>query len=223
MGKLAAYVVGASALFAFPALAAPMLKPMNAAEVRDHLSPGQEVKARLDGDFNGDGEVDTVLVIAGDDERIVRAFLTLREEVSIDRLPAGHFDLLPAPLGAASLSFEKGALVIRDLTGGTTATSVTYRFRGEKTEPKMRLIGLDATHYSRTFAHDGSKMSWNLLTGDMIVSQLKVAGEGEAGGYDTVGTRRSRRMVNSLYGKDAIYMDDVPDAEELLDIVAPGR
>lgn len=223
MSKLAGYLVGASIALASPAFAAPMLKPMTAAEVRDELLPGQQVEARLDGDFNSDGEIDTALVIAGpDDERVVRVFLSLREEVSIDRLPAGSFELLPAPLGTAGLSVEKGVLVIRDLTGGTTATSVTYRLRGERTEPKMRLIGLDATSYSRTFAHDGSKLSWNLLTGDMIVSRLKVAAGDEANGYQTVDTKRSRRMANSLYGKDAIYMEDVPDAEELLRIVAPG-
>ena len=38
----------------------------------------------------------------------------------------------------------------------------------------MRLIGMDATVYSRTFAHDGFEASWNLLNGDATTRELKL-------------------------------------------------
>ena len=73
----------------------------------------------------------------------------------------------------------------------------------------MRLIGLDATVYSRTFAHDGNEMSWNVATGDTITTQLKVATTGDRG-YDKLHTRKFRQPVST------IYMEDTPGAEEEL-------
>lgn len=193
------------------------LPVMSDAEVRGQLAPGEEVEARIDGDLNGDGGIDTALVLTKDDDRMARVFFTVRDEFSVERVLAGKFNLQSAPLGPAELSVNKGVLVIRDLTGGTTATSVTYRFRGESTAPKMRLIGMDATFYSRTFAHDGAEMSWNLLTGDIITSKLKIpAGESESG-YDKVGTKRARRPAAT------IYMEDTTDPEEELSLIMQGK
>ena len=86
------------------------------------------------------------------------------------------------------------------------------RFRADKAKapPRMRLIGLDATLYSRTWAHDGSEMSWNLLTGDIVASQLKLVGKGEDASYDKQFTRKSKRPVTT------VYMEDTPDPEEEL-------
>ena len=208
-----AIMLAPGAAHAAPKPSAP--SAMGDTEVHRLIAPGEEIEARVDGDLNGDGIIDTALVLAKDDDRAVRVFF--RAERGIDHVLAGKFSLPAAPLGAADLSVDKGVLVIRDLTGGTTATSAIYRFRSEATEPKMRLIGLDATFYSRTFAHDGAEMSWNLLTGDIITSRLKVAPDNSDRGYDKIGAKRARRPASIL------YMEDTHDPEEELSLIMQGK
>lgn len=195
----------------------PAPSAMSDAEVRRLLASGEEIEARVDGDLNGDGDIDTALVLVSDDDRAVRVFFTARNGARVDRVAAGKFNPLPGALGPAELSIDKGILVIRDLTGGTSATSATYRFRGESTAPKMRLIGLDATAYSRTYSHDGAEMSWNLLTGDILTSQLKVSPDDNDPGYNKLGTKRARRPASIL------YMEDTPDPEDELSLIMQGQ
>lgn len=190
----------------------PAMPPVTDQFLLDQLELGEEIEVRADGDLNGDGDTDTVFVVASPDERHLYVVLSYRGEVDIGHEPAGDFELEPYPLGAAELSISKGVLTIKDLTGGTTALSATYRFRAVMTKerPRMRLIGLDAKIYSRTNAHDGDEMSWNVATGDTITSLLKLTGTGEDRGYDTLYTRKFKRPVRT------IYMEDTPGAEEEL-------
>ena len=81
----------------------------------------------------------------------------------------------------------------------------------------MRLIGLDATLYSRTYAHDGAEMSWNLLTGDVIATKMKLVGSGENANYDKSAVKRFKRPVK------VAYMEDTPSAEETLDLAMKGK
>ena len=97
--------------------------------------------------------------------------------------------------------------MIEDLTGGTTAMSTTYRYRVAKGQPRMQLIGMDVTLYSRTWAHDGDEMSWNVVTGDTVTSLLKVRGSGEDKSYETLYTRKFKLPART------IYMDDTPEPE----------
>lgn len=204
--------IPAAVLLAGAAQGAPVPRHSDA-KIAAGLKAGETVEARIDGDFNGDGEVDTAWIVAGPDARRVHAVFAVRGKSG--HVPAGRFDLPPDPLGPATLSVNKDVLVIEDLTGGTTALSATYRFRGDKAAPHMRLIGLDATLYSRSYAHDGSKMSWNLLTGDLITAGLKLSGSGEDVRYDTVGTKRVRRPISIL------WMENTPDAEAELAAARP--
>ena len=189
----------------------PMMPPITDAMLDDWLELGEEIETRADGDLNGDGDTDTVYVVASPDARMLRVMLSYRSEVDIGHEPGGELKLEPLPIGPADFKIAKGVLTIRDLNGGTTALSATYRYRAVRTaeRPRMRLIGLDATVYSRTFAHDGNEMSWNVATGDTITTQLKVATTGDRG-YDKLHTRKFRQPVRT------IYMEDTPDAEEEL-------
>lgn len=201
-------------LFSGIAHAAPArapLPPISDQFLLDQLELGEEIEGRADGDLNGDANVDTVFVVASPDERHLYVVLSYRGEVDIGHEPGGDFKLEPDPLGPAELSINKGVLTIKDLTGGTTALSAIYRYRAVKTKERqrMRLIGLDATVYSRTYAHDGDEMSWNVATGDTITSLLKVSESGDRG-YDKLYTRKFRRPVQT------IYMEDTPGAEEEL-------
>lgn len=202
---------------AYAASTPPTPSAISDAEMRRLLAPGEEVETRVDGDLNGDGAIDTALVVAKDDDRTLRVFFAAHGGAHAKPVLAGQANLPVAPLGAADMSVRNGVLVIKDLTGGTTATSTTYRFRGETAEPKLRLIGLDATFYSRNFAHDGAEMSWNLLTGDIITSQLKVSPDDSDRGYDKVGAKRARRPAST------IYMEDTPDPEEELSLIMQGK
>lgn len=189
----------------------PAMPPISDAALNDWLELGEEIETRIDGDLNGDGDNDTVYVVASPDARTLRVMLSYRSEVDIGHEPAGELKLEPYPLGAAGLTIEKGVLTIRDLSSGTTALSAIYRYRAVRTKerPRMRLIGLDSTIYSRTYAHDGDEMSWNVTTGDTITSLLKVATTGDRG-YDKLHTRKFKQPVRT------IYMEDTPDAEEEL-------
>ena len=189
----------------------PAMPPVTDAMLNDWLEPGEEIETRIDGDLNADGDSDTAYVVAGPDARKLRVLLSYRSEVDIGHGPAGELTLEPDRLGPAGLTIDKGVLTIRDLTGGTTALAATYRYRPAETRegPRMRLIGLDATVYSRSFAHDGDEMSWNVATGDTITSLLKVATTGDRG-YDKLHTRKFRQPVRTL------YMEDTPGAEEEL-------
>lgn len=189
----------------------PAMPPVTDAMLNDWLEPGEEIETRVDGDLNGDGDNDTVYVVASSDARTLRVLLSYRSEVDIGHGPAGELKLEPDRLGPAGLTIDKGVLTIRDLTGGTMALAATYRYRPAETKegPRMRLIGLDATVYSRTFAHDGDEMSWNVATGDTITSLLKVATTGDRG-YDKLHIRKFRQPVRTL------YMEDTPGAEEEL-------
>jgi hypothetical protein len=196
---------------AHAAPARPTMPPITDAMLNDWLEAGEEIETRADGDLNGDGDTDTVYVVASPDARTLRVMLSYRSEVDIGHSPAGELKLEPDRLGAAGLTIDKGVLTIRDLTGGTTALSATYRYRPVATKdgPRMRLIGLDATVYSRTYAHDGNEMSWNVATGDTITGLLKVATSGDRG-YDKLHPRKFRQPVRT------IYMEDTPGAEEEL-------
>lgn len=190
----------------------PAMPPITDTQLNDWLELGEEIETRVDGDLNGDGDGDTVYVVSSPDARTLHVLLSYRGEFDIGHDPAGEFKLEPDPLGPAGLTINKGVLTIRDLTGGTTALSATYRYRAVKTKERqrMRLIGLDATVYSRTYAHDGNEMSWNVATGDTITTLLKITGTGENRSYDKLYTRKFKRPVRT------IYMEDTPGAEEEL-------
>lgn len=176
------------------------------------LGKGEEMESRTDGDLNGDGHADTVVIGRSEETRAARVLLQDRGEVDIGLTPVGTLKLDTYPLGAAEVSITKGVLKITDLVGGTTAVNTVYRYRlvpGPK--PRMRLIGLDATLYSRTYAHDGHEISWNLLTGDYINREMKLnkSGKGEAA-YGQIIEKKSRKPSKPL------FMEDTPDPNELL-------
>jgi len=199
------------------AMQRPDIPPMSDDEIRAGLKDGEEIEGRVDGDMNGDGDIDTAWIVRGEDSRSLYVSFAARGEYDLYHKPAGKLELDAYPLGPADMTVGKGVLVVKDLTGGTTAVSATYRFRSETTQPRMRLIGLDATLYSRTYAHDGAEMSWNVLTGDVIATKMKLVGSGENATYDKSAVKRFRWPVK------AYYMEDTPNADETLDMAMKGK
>lgn len=185
--------------------------PISDEALKTWLPKGEQVESRTDGDLNGDGQPDTILISRGDDTRTAQALLLVKGEFDIDLVPIGRLKLDAYPLGDAQVSIAKGVLKITDLVGGTTAINSVYRYRlvpGAK--PRMRLIGLDATLYSRTYAHDGQEISWNLLTGDYVSTALKLGKKPVDTGYARIAGKKTKKPSKPL------FMEDTPDPNALL-------
>lgn len=182
------------------------------AELQNAMAQDATVEARVDGDLNGDGETDTAFIENGNDSRRLHVLLAYRTETDLGHDPAGSHDLESSALGPAQLSVARGVLVVKDLTGGTSAIEATYRYRWDAAAKKMRLIGLDASSYSRTFQHDTHEISWNLLTGDFVSHSMKLKPEGSKGDeayFDPVERKRKRPSR-------PLYLDSTPDPDALI-------
>lgn len=200
--NLLAPPLGALLLAAGPAAAQDVPQPS--------LGAGESVETRLQGDFNADGRPDLAYIARGEDMRQLRVVTSFVSEVEIGENLPQVLPLDPYPLGDGSLKLQRNVLVLEDLTGGTTAVSSTHRFRWDAKLAALRLIGLDATLYSRTYAHDGAEASWNLLTGDLVTRTLRLnRGSGDAA-YDKVGEKRAKRPSKPL------RLEDSPSGEDLL-------
>lgn len=196
---------------AAPAIAqrVPIASP---AELQNAMAQDATVEVRVDGDLNGDGETDTAFIENGNDSRRLHVLLAYRTETDLGHDPAGSHDLESSALGPAQLSVARGVLVVKDLTGGTSAIEATYRYRWDAAAKKMRLIGLDASSYSRTFQHDTHEISWNLLTGDFVSRSMKLKPEGSKGDeayFDPVERKRKRPSR-------PLYLDSTPDPDALI-------
>ncbi len=165
-------------------------------------APKVEIETSITEDLTGDGVADHVSIRKEADHRILKVVMGSRgrgwEEI-------GSLVMDADALGPAELSVARGILLVKDLTGGTTALSSTYRWRYEPSVRKMRLIGDDVSLYSRTYAHDGRDISTNRLTGVQISTFQKLKGRGENASY--VPSKPVRKAVS----RDPIYMGDEPN------------
>jgi hypothetical protein len=175
---------------------------------------GEALEVELHADFNGDGHSDVAYIVRGDDKRELRVATTLVTEVEIGENPSQVLALDPYPLGEALLEVKDSAggkvLIVKELTGGTTAVFSTHRFRWDAKLQAMRLIGLDATLYSRTFSHDGREASWNLLTGDLTSHRLKLRGGDSDIAYDEVDKKRKKKR------SAPVRLEQSPSGDDLL-------
>jgi hypothetical protein len=178
------------------------------------LNDGESIETELRVDLNGDGNPDLAYVAAAEDKRELRVVLSYVDEFSSGEWLMQVLSLDPYPLADAVLSAKtnrRGAvLTVAELTGGTTAVASTHRFRWDDRLGAMRLIGLDATLYSRTFAHDGQEASWNLLTGDLITRTLKLnSGQGDQA-YNSVGETKTKKP------SPPVTLQESPSGDDLL-------
>lgn len=178
------------------AQAAPPSLPERADALPLFVPKGFAVEVQLTADFNKDGKDDIAAIIKGEDERYL--LVALGEGKGLHRIGLGELDAYP--LGDASLSAPKGALVVEDLTGGTTAVSSLYRYRYEAATDRMQLIGDDVELYSRTNQHGSTKISTNRLTGDRVTSISELT---EAGDYRPLKPKHSKVKVEKLYIENA--------------------
>lgn len=200
----------ALALLAAPAPARPTLPSISTEELALYLPDGASVEVRLDADVTGDGIRDTVAVGRTEEERRLVVLAGYVEEVDMGHRPIGQMKLDPTPLGSASLRMANGVLLVSDLTGGTTAVASLYRFRHDRAADRMRLIGDDVELYSRTFAHDGLKISTNRLTGLQVRTATKLTGRGQNARYASASPTRRR------IPRTPVFMEQAPDPSATL-------
>jgi hypothetical protein len=178
------------------------------------LPDGASLETRRDGDINGDGVPDLAFVGRTEDARWLVVKIGYKEALDWGFEPASvNKGLDPYPLGAASLAVKKDVLVVGDLTGGTTATMATYRYRWDPQARRMRLIGLDATTYSRTNSHDSIETSWNLLTGAHSVVRGILVRKPQ----DDDAAYRYTRPDRTVRKSPPVYMEDTPDPAGLVE------
>lgn len=162
------------------------------------LPPGAHVEARLETDFDHDGQADIAYVARIDDARWLGVLLSTWESGQA----AEQVHMGTDPLVDATLGEKKGVLIVEDLTGGTTAVSSTYRYRYDSARRRMRLIGDDAKLYSRTNQHDWHSVSTNRLTG------LRLQ---QVGKLDAAGDYIEQPVTRGKVATTPIYLKDSPD------------
>jgi hypothetical protein len=201
-----------AALAAGPAAAPdPFALVEGAMDTGDFVGAGVRQETVLSGDFNADGETDIAMVARNDERRVLLVFLG-QHRGGLRRIGIGELD--PFPLGEAQLSAPKGVLVIEDLTGGTSAVQSTYRYRFEKATGRMRLIGDDVSHYSRTWQHGTTTISTNRLNGKRITTVNDLVGE--PGENASLGPDK---VTDSIVPTEPrLYLEDAPAPEVTLGI-----
>ena len=164
-------------------------------------------------DLNGDGALDRVLIIRDADvenRRLLAAISTPRGYRNV-----GEAGLPGYPLGEAEVTFtDKGVLVVKDLTGGTTATAATMRYRFDATAGGMRYLGLDLTNYSRTNQHDAIHFSLNWLTGERVKQVDRLTKRGDYAPQ----TAQRRKGAPQCW-----FMEDTADPDDLLSVEIDTR
>ena len=179
------------------------------------LPAGAEVETKVNGDLNGDGVEDAAYVAHNDESRALTVVLSVKDEFSVD-YRTEVLDLELSDFAPGKLTLDGNVLKFEDMTGGTTAVSSTRRFRYEDRGEHMRLIGLDATVYSRTYAHDGFETSWNLLTGDATARELKLNTGGGDAAYNPGPKQSFKRRIR------AQWLAESPDPETVLEEMRDG-
>jgi hypothetical protein len=170
-------------------------------------TPKVEIETSIVEDMTGDGVVDQAGIRREGDHRVL---VVVMGDGKRGWIEIGQSFMSPDALGSAELSVVRGVLLVKDLTGGTTALSSTYRWRYDPSVRKMRLIGDDVSLYSRTWAHDGRDVSTNRLTGVQISTFQKLVGRGENASY--VPSKPVRKTVS----RDPIYMGSAPTPERTM-------
>lgn len=173
------------------------------------LPEGDELELRVDGDLNGDGVNDIAYLAHNADSRALTVMLSVKHEFDVEHRP--EMLILDSSSTPSALVIEGNVLKLEELSGGTTVFSSTMRFRYDGRGDQMRLIGMDARVYSRTYAHDGFEASWNLLNGDVTTRELKLNTGGGDEAYKSGPQRSFKRRIR------AQWLSDAPDPETFLE------
>ena len=188
-----------------PTAEAPLL-PTTGRSPASLTPPGWSRESETSGDLDRDGRPDLVLILVSP-EGDHRVLVTGRGTPQGFR-KIGEAALRPHPLQPAVVSIsDRGVLSVEDLFGGDTAIQTTYRFRYDAQSGRVRLVSLDAVHFSRTDQHDTNRVSINYATGERADQLDKLMEDG------TYAVQKPRRRK----GRPAVlYMENTPDPTVIL-------
>lgn len=168
------------------------LVPVTANDVQAFVPRGWKIEERLKGDLNADGVADYVLKLvedkpdkdaSGDPTERYRALVVVLQEqggsfscgavagklLQCTRCGGAFYGVSETP---ASVSIEKGIVVVEQDHGSRNLTNTTYRFRYDPATKKFTLIGFDYADADRLTASVLSE-STNYLTGVRITTRGK--------------------------------------------------
>ena len=193
------------------------LIPAQAMNAAAFAPAGWKVEEQVTGDLNGDTVPDhalklvedkpdknsegvatergraLVIVLAEKDGTLKRAGVADRL-LQCTRCGGAFYGVVEAP---ASVSIEKGVVVVEQDHGSRNLTSTSYRFRFEPATQRFRLIGFDLADADRLTAQVVSESS-NYLTNSRVTSRSK--------GDRDIKTR-------SALSRKKVYLEDVSSAE----------
>ena len=179
--------------------------------IYERLERDATIETRLDVDFDGDGEVDTLFVAEGGRGRRAVAMQAYRSADGGSHRAIGVLQLPPAPLVPAQLSFDNGVLSIVDLTGNDTTTQTRYAFGFDRGARTLTLVGLDVARFSRKRLHGSVRLNWDPVYGNHALSYGRLGGgAGSEDGYRYDDVRRSQRKAPRL------TMERTPTGDEAL-------
>lgn len=168
------------------------LIPAEATDVKNFVPPGWKLEEQLTGDLNGDSIPDhalklveakpeknsegdptergraLVIVLAAKDGKLMRAGVA-DKLLQCTRCGGAFYGVVETP---ASVSIEKGILVIEQDHGSRNLTNTTFRFRYDAATSTFILTGYDYADADRLTAKVISE-STNYLTGVRIVTRDK--------------------------------------------------
>lgn len=133
-----------------------------------------------DGDLNGDGKPDAVLIAVYDDEKkgsaASRLIVALRDTTSGALRVAEESDTASMPAcgpagGPATLSIKKGVLLVHQECGSRTRYSFTYKYQLRK--EKWLLIGYEASKFDSMAPAATSSVDVNFVTGEVAATLIE--------------------------------------------------
>ena len=179
---------------------------------RKFVPAGWTVEEELQGDLDGDGIPDAVLMLmeeghAGPTDEAGRILVVLAgrgggsfEQVGINRKLLLCVQCFGAMGGKPRLSIQRTVLVVEQERGSRETASGLWRFRLEPGSGRMRLIGLDVRKADRTTGESTLESS-NHLTGRRMTESLRYD---EAKKTDVVTGKKTGSVATA-----PIFLEDV--------------
>jgi len=159
------------------AYAAGLPVPRTAAALQGFVPKGWAIESKVEGDLDGDGAADAVLVLLqeegqGDRERALVVVLRRGERWALGGTNQGLLACLgclgvKGGDGAPNNEIRRGVLAVHQYGGSREAYASVHRFRWNRVRGAFELIGLD-TEGGDTLTGERSSSSCNLITGSCI-------------------------------------------------------
>ncbi len=211
----------AAALCLAPAAARPesLAVPRTAAKLTAFVPAGWPVESKLEGELDGDGRADTVLVLLQkpqpDEGDRQRALVVLRRRgagwevagTNVGLVQGWQMGGVKGGDAAPTLSITgKRVLVVEQWGGSRWTYGFTHRFRWSRERARLELIGVDKSDMD-TLGGASSESSCNLLTG--VCVEKKTPGQEDEEGNPVEGAPAPTEETRKVGKKPLPALEDV--------------